>query len=104
MSTAPLNVFTQDQESEVKQDVQVEQQQDPDLSWWISYVDKGKKRPGSSIPDGSVHRAPFNNCDKLKLKRGVLYRRVEHNGELRDQLLLLKPKVGVVLKMVYDEI
>ncbi len=80
------------------------QMNDPVLRLWSNAVRDKRKPPASSISKCQDHSTISRSFDKLRLVRGVLYRKVNINDKDRLQLVLPAKWIKKVISCLHDDV
>ncbi|VDI80158.1 Hypothetical predicted protein [Mytilus galloprovincialis] len=75
---------------------------DSTIRYWIDKVSSKMKPRKHDVPSLPFHNMLYNNFDKLKIKRGILYRTTTDNDTTKDQLVLPTSQISTVLRSLHN--
>lgn len=85
-------------------DWRIAQREDPVIGQFLDHVSRGVKPKVTQIPDNQEARHMLRQFNHLQLRRGVLYRSCQVQGEQRLQLVLPQKYRKTALEGLHDDV
>lgn len=89
--------------SHINIEIRKEQRNDPVLKQWFGILQQGQRPSKKDVVKSPQHLFIFNNFEKLKFIRGVLYRETQTEEKSTKQIVLPKSCIETVLTLLHND-